>query len=238
MAQFTYEQEVLLEAQRFQRSLQKKSSIVKRTSKKIQSKINNKVPEKIHRVVTESIKRMIELALTSSNYIHPIEVETKWTFEEREIQVHERLEQYKKTAMLEGAGTGAGGIFLGMADFPLLLSIKMKFLFDTARIYGYDVEKYEERMYLLHIFMLAFSSDEKRSEVLRTVINWEEEKLSWREVDWKTLQLEYRDTIDLVKMLQLIPGFGAIVGAVANRRLLDQLGDTAIQMYRLRLLSK
>ncbi len=29
--------------------------------------------------------------------------------------------------MIEGAGTGAGGIFLGLSDFPLLLGIKVKF---------------------------------------------------------------------------------------------------------------
>ncbi|MRH44137.1 EcsC family protein [Aquibacillus halophilus] len=237
MSESTYEQKALNEAQRFQRSLQKKSSIVKRTSKSIQSKINNRVPEKVHRVVTESVKKMIELALTSSNYIHPIDVQTDWIFEEKENQVNQRLKQYKKTAMLEGAGTGAGGIFLGIADFPLLLSIKMKFLFDTARIYGYDVDKYEERMYVLHIFMLAFSSDEKRGDVLTTLIDWEKEKDVLKEVDWKMLQLEYRDSIDFVKMMQLIPGFGAIVGAFANRKLLDQLGDTAIQIYRLRILS-
>ena len=32
-----------------------------------------------------------------------------------------------KIAAAEGAGTGAGGILLGLADFPLLLTIKIKF---------------------------------------------------------------------------------------------------------------
>ena len=32
-----------------------------------------------------------------------------------------------KIAAAEGAGTGAGGILLGLADFPLLLGIKIKF---------------------------------------------------------------------------------------------------------------
>lgn len=39
-------------------------------------------------------------------------------------------------------------------------------------------------------------------------------------------------------MLQLLPGIGAMVGAVANYNLLDQLGETAMNSYRLRLLSK
>ena len=51
-----------------------------------------------------------------------------------------------KIAAAEGAGTGAGGILLGLADFPLLLTIKIKFLFDAATLYGFDTSKQEERL--------------------------------------------------------------------------------------------
>ncbi len=40
--------------------------------------------------------------------------------------------------------------------------------------------------------------------------------------------------MDLAKLAQLIPVIGAAVGAVANYRLTDYLGKTAIQCYRLR----
>ncbi|GGD23965.1 EcsC family protein [Pontibacillus salipaludis] len=231
-----YEERKYQEALRFVKGMEKRSSIVQRKSKVIQTTMNNWVPERIHKVVSGSVKQMIELSLTGSHYIYPIQVKDAWTLKEREEQVEERLKYYKRTAALEGAGTGAGGIVLGVADFPLLLSIKMKFLFDTARIYGFSVEEYEERLFVLHVFMLAFSSDEKRKEVLRRVLNWSNEKETIKDVDWKTLQLEYRDSIDFVKMLQLIPGFGAFVGAWANTKLLEQLAETAQNAYRLRLM--
>jgi len=234
----SYEKKALQDAKRWVKQMEKRSSLLQRTSKRMQTAVNEKIPDRVHAVVTDSIKRMIELSLTSSHYIYPIEVNPSWSLKEKEEAVEERLKQYKRTAAIEGAGTGAGGIFLGLADFPLLLSIKMKFLFDVGRIYGYDVRKYEERMYLLHLFILAFSSDEKRQDVLNSVLNWEQNKEQWREVDWKTLQLEYRDSIDFAKVLQLIPGFGAIVGAVANFRFLEKLGETATNAYRLRLLDK
>ncbi|MBM7571458.1 EcsC family protein [Aquibacillus albus] len=233
-----YEQQALREALRYEKSLQRRASIIKRSTKKIQTKVNQKIPNRIHTIVTESIKKMIELALTTSSYIRVIDVNQAWRLEERESVIRERIKQYKQTAMLEGAGTGAGGLWLGAADFPLLLSIKMKLLFDIGQIYGYNVKDYQERMYLLHVFMLAFSSEEKQREVMQILNNWEKEQRLWKEVDWKTLQLEYRDTIDFVKMLQLIPGFGAVVGAIVNRQLLDQLGEAAMNMYRLRLLKK
>src|SRR5690606_34483057 len=130
---------------------------------------------------------------------------------------------YRKTAVIEGAGTGAGGILLGIADFPLLLSIKMKFLFEAAAVYGFDTSEYEERLFILHVFQLAFSSDEKRKETFYIIEDWEEQKKSLVDMDWRVFQQEYRDYIDLVKMFQLIPGIGAVVGAYANYNLLDQL---------------
>ena len=94
---------------------------------------------------------------------------------------------------------------LGLVDFPLLLSIKMKFLFEAAAVYGFDTNEYEERLFILHVFQLAFSSDETRKETLSIIENWEEKKLWIAEMDWRDFQQEYRDYIDLVKMFQLIP---------------------------------
>ena len=139
---------------------------------------------------------------------------------------------------MEGAGTGAGGILLGLADFPLLLSIKMKFLFDVAAIYGFDTKAYDERLFLLHVFQLAYSSDTLRQETLEKIENWEEMKHTLTDMDWQVFQQEYRDHIDLAKMLQLLPGIGAAVGAYANYNLLDQLGETAMNAYRLRILKE
>ena len=68
------------------------------------------------------------------------------------------------------------------------------------------------------------------------ILNWEQEKERFSEIDWDSFQQEYRDTIDLVKMFQLIPGFGAAVGAYANRQLLDQLGETAKNAFRIRVM--
>ncbi|WP_226576752.1 EcsC family protein [Halobacillus litoralis] len=231
-----YEQRVKKEALRWSKSLDKRSTILHRTSKQFQTKINKKIPDRIHSIVTESIRTMIKAAMTSSEYIRPVEVDPKWSFQEREEKVKQLLKDYKWTASIEGAGTGVGGLWLGMVDFPLLLSIKMKFLFDAAQIYGLNIHSYEERAYLLHVFMLAYSSDAARGEIKERLIHWDETPIDQKHVDWQTLQVEYRDTLDFMKILQLVPGFGAVVGYVANRRLLEQLGETTIQSCRLRLI--
>ena len=38
----------------------------------------------------------------------------------RENMIRKKIENYKKTAAVEGGVTGAGGILLGLVDFPVL----------------------------------------------------------------------------------------------------------------------
>jgi hypothetical protein len=233
-----YEENALGELINWQREISKKPSIINRMTKGIQRKTNSLIPEKAHKIITETIKNMARAVLVGSEYItrQPL---IRTSLEEREKQVLEKLNFYRKAAVVEGAGTGAGGILLGLADFPLLLSIKMKFLFDVASLYGYDVKDYRERLYILYVFQLAFSSRQRQVDLYYQMSNWDNYvsslPMDMNDFDWRTFQQEYRDYIDLAKLMQLVPGIGAVVGAYANYKLLDKLGDTAINAYRMRV---
>ncbi|WP_042144419.1 EcsC family protein [Paucisalibacillus sp. EB02] len=233
-----YELKAYDEVQAWRTKIMKRSGMVNRLAKKAQNKINGIIPEKAHQIITQSIKQMVKATLVGSNITMKKVISTGTSLYDRDELTKEKLSTYRKTATVEGAGTGAGGIFLGLADFPLLLSIKMKFLFEAASIYGFDTKEYEERLFILHIFQLAFSSDDKQRETLFIIENWEEQKAKLIDMDWRVFQQEYRDYIDFVKMLQLVPGIGAVVGAYANYNLLDHLGETAMNVYRLRILSE
>lgn len=230
-----YSQIVESELEAWKRKMIKRSSLLNRMSKTAQTKVNELIPEKVHTIMTESIKNMVKATLVGSNMTTNKQQAVGISLYERDELLKQKLSTYRKTAVIEGAGTGAGGILLGIADFPLLLSIKMKFLFEAAAVYGFDTSEYEERLFILHVFQLAFSSDEKRKETFYIIEDWEEQKKSLVDMDWRVFQQEYRDYIDLVKMFQLIPGIGAVVGAYANYNLLDQLGETAMNAYRLRM---
>ncbi|HWO98799.1 MAG TPA: EcsC family protein [Bacillus sp. (in: firmicutes)] len=231
-----YEQKVLGEMMNWKAAMDKKSPVLQRMAKKVQVKINDKIPEKIHEMITESIKKMVQATIIGSNLTTKPKDTVNLSLQQKEQMVSKTIEQYKKTAAVEGAGTGAGGFLWGLADFPLLLSIKMKCLFDIASIYGFDIKKVEERIFVLYIFHLAFCSDELRPVILEKLEKWNSEPQETKEVNWRAFQQEYRDYIDFVKMFQLMPVIGAVVGAVANYRLLDHLGETAMNVYRLRLL--
>jgi hypothetical protein len=194
-------------------------------------------PEKVHLAITATIKQMIRGVLFGAKWTTR-DQKTLLSLEESDRLVEEKIRLYRNTAAAEGAITGAGGILLGLADFPLLIAIKIKLLFEIASTYGFSVNDYKERVYILHIFQLAFSSAKHRKNVFMTMKNWDEKSKSLPEdinqFEWRSFQQEYRDYIDLAKLAQLIPVIGAPVGAVVNYRLIRKLGFTAKMAYHMR----
>lgn len=208
-----------------------------RTTKKVQKKVNNIIPEKVHKVITKAIKEITRAVIFGSTFTTK-KRNSKKSIEEIENKVKERINFYSSSAAVEGAATGFGGFLLGLADFPLWLTLKMKMLFEIASHYGYDTKDYKERLYILHIFQLTFSSQQHRNEVFTTMDDWQVKKEhlpdDFNAFDWRTFQLEYRDYIDIAKLLQLLPGVGAIAGALVNHKLTNKLGKTAMNAYRMR----
>jgi hypothetical protein len=233
-----YEKTVGEELKRWKKRMQAKPSLVNRLSKSMQVKINSVIPEKVHIAITAAIKQMTRAVCFGAEFTakEPLE---NGSLEEREQKVIERIKFFSNTAAAEGAITGAGGILLGLADFPLWLTLKMKMLFEIAAIYGIDVKRYQERIFILYIFELTFSSQKNRNQIFKILDDWDNYERTLPEdinqFDWRIFQQEYRDYIDIAKMLQLVPGIGAPVGAIVNHRLTKKLGETAMNAYRLRI---
>jgi hypothetical protein len=236
-----YEQLAYAELSAWQIKMRKQPSIGSRVAKYAQTKINNVIPEKVHQGITFAIEKMVKGVLFGSRYLTSAPLQGA-SLEVREALVRKKIEAYRNTASAEGAITGAGGILMGFADFPAFLTIKIKLLFEVAALYGYQVKDYKERLFILHIFQLAFSSQKGRNEVVELVADWKNYSQNLSEdvddFDWRKFQLEYRDFIDLAKMAQLVPVIGAGVGAIANYKLVNLLGDTAMNCYRLRYFGK
>lgn len=228
----------MAELAQWRKKMVRRPSLFGKFSKRIQTKLNNWIPEKVHSAITATIKQMIRAVLFGSKYTSSQKLPYN-SLSEIETAVKAKIEIYRNTAAVEGGITGAGGILLGLVDFPVLLGIKIKLLFEIGLMYGFNLDDYKERVYLLHIFELAFSGDVHRKNVFLKMENWNEKKKqlpdSIDNFDWRTFQQEYRDYIDLAKMAQLIPVIGAPVGVLVNYRLLEKLGTTAINAYRMRL---
>jgi hypothetical protein len=237
----SYEEIAESELKMWQRKMLQRPSLFSKFSKRIQTKINSWIPEKVHKAITITIKQMIKGVLFGAKYTTAKPL-LNMSLLVRENMVRKKIENYKTTAAVEGGVTGAGGILLGFVDFPVLIGIKIKLLFDIAVLYGFDVNDYKERVYLLHIFELAFSSDSHRRDVYLEMIDWENKSKQLpddlNQFDWRNFQQEYRDYLDIAKMAQLIPVIGAPIGFVVNSRLIKKLGTTAMNAYRMRLTDK
>ncbi|OXM87325.1 EcsC family protein [Paenibacillus rigui] len=240
-----YEQQIARELRLWEKELLKPPGFLEKTSKAVSVRINQVIPDKVHQTITATVKGIVQTALFSIEYMPKHPPLLGLTLAMRDHKSEELLAFYKKLAAAEGAGTGAGGILLGLADFPILIGIKMKFLFELAHLYGHSTQDYRERLYILHVFQLAFSSQRKRPALLETLRSWPVTSRTLppaesyaQHIDWLQLQQEYRDTIDFRKMLQLVPGIGAVVGAWANYGLLEELGRIGMNCYRMRWLEQ
>lgn len=233
-----YEQQIKTDLKLWQRRMQSRPSLFNKLSKSVQNRVNNIIPPKVHKAITVAIKGMVQGVLFGSKYTVPRRAPFS-SLQETEEAVLKRISFYKKTAAAEGGITGAGGLLMGLADFPILLAMKIKLLFDIATFYGFDTKDYKERLYILHIFQLAFSSQQHRRKVYEQMEEWDLKSRQLpddsREFDWQSFQQEYRDHIDLAKLGQLIPVIGAAVGVVVNYRLVKKLGETAMNAYRMRI---
>lgn len=232
-----YEERARFELNVWKDAMIKRPNILEKASKGVQYKINGILPDKYHEILTSTIKNFTKFVLYGSKYITKSPL-TNLSLEEREKLLEEKSNYYKTAATIEGAATGAGGIMLGLADLPMLMSIKIKFLYDIASIYGYNVNDYFERLYILNIFELAFSSKEHRNKVFHRLENWDNYVSTLpRDInsfDWRAFQQEYRDYLDIAKLLQLVPGIGTFVGSYVNNKLLKKLSITAKNAYRMR----
>lgn len=236
-----YEDKVFDELKNWKKSILAPPSMLGSLAKSAQTRINEMIPDRVHDMITQAVKRMINTVLFGA-HLTTLPAPREESLSIIENKVKEKIDFYSRTAAAEGAVTGYGGILMGMADLPLWLGIKIKMLYEISNLYGYDLSDYKERIYLLHIFQLTFSRHKQKKEIFRRMQQWNEVEKNLpdeiHQFDWRSFQIEYRDYLDLAKLLQLIPGFGAIIGFYVNHHLTNKLGIYAMNSYRLRRFDK
>lgn len=238
-----YEDIVREDIQQWENGLYRTPGFLEKASKKVGDKINSYIPVKLQNTITGTVKAIVRTTLFGAEYTPKREVQRSLTLKQADDQAREVISLYQKIATAEGAGTGAGGILFSAVDFPALIAIKMKLLFELAHVYGYSIKTFSERIFILTLFQLTYSEMNKRRVILSTIHNWQLEKQQWasdteyyKHMDWESFQREYRDAIDFRKMLQMIPGIGAVAGAWANHSIVEELGKFAMNSYRIRRL--
>lgn len=210
-----------------------------RATRGTQDRINRAIPERVHATVTAGVQAMTKGILTGADVLaRPAPRGSLAAAEARSLAV---LKAHRNAASVEGGVAGAGGFLLAAADFPALMAIKVRMLAEIVAAHGWGGGSARERLFLLHVFHLAFASARRRPRALEALDDWiagVNQPDLVADYDWRTFQIEYRDHIDLAKLAQMLPVIGALVGAVVNWRLTERLGETAIMACRMRWLAE
>lgn len=105
-----YTEQAIDELKLWQKKMLKKPSFTSKVTKGLQNKVNNLIPDKANIVITEAIKNTVKVVLLGSEFTTKLPL-MNVSLEERERLVKEKLNSYRKAAVLSGAGTGAGDCF-------------------------------------------------------------------------------------------------------------------------------
>jgi EcsC protein family len=138
-------------------------------------------------------------------------------------------------ATIEGALTGAGGIWTTLLDVPLLFTLCLRTIIKTGRCYGYALDKPADKAWILGALAVALSSTrEKRTEL--TARLREIEDLLLEETQEQVLIEETASLLTQIELFEDIPVFGAATGALLNLSVAHRTDVTARHLFQERWL--
>ena len=146
----------------------------------------------------------------------------------------------KGIAFVEGGALGLLGI--GLPDIPMFIAVILRGLYKIALSYGFDYNRYPEKIYMLKLIQVALSPEEER-----LALNAELDKLG-RDIQndsWSgSLEAEISSTAKmlsgsllLAKFIQGLPIVG-VSGAVFNYVSYNKISKFALIKYKKRYLEE
>ena len=166
----------------------------------------------------------------------------------------------KYVGMAAGEGAAVGGaLFLGpaaviaavAADIPAFAALGMRAIGEYATYYGFDVQDYNERLFILEVLNYASSRNGSPKNKILTNKNLNEiMQLIAKRATWKQLNeklpiqvirgISEQLTINLTKtrLSALIPVIGMAFNGGFNAFMMKNICDTAYMLYRERFLDR
>ncbi len=156
--------------------------------------------------------------------------------------------KYKGWAAGQGAALGVAGGATAWADVPLVLSEALRAIAEYATYCGFDMSLQQERIYAMQVLSYASSpAGAAKGEMIRHLNKVGVQlakRATWKELERSLFVRTLREIAQSVgirltkaKLAQVVPVAGAVVGAGFNAWYLNQVCDTAFNLYRERFIN-
>jgi hypothetical protein len=156
--------------------------------------------------------------------------------------------KYKGAALVEGAATGAAGLFGIPPNVIALLTLNLRAIGEYATYCGFDISRQEERLFAMNVLGLASSpTDASKALAMAQLVRIAQDvakKRTWKQLEQHALvkviqQISKALGIRLTKakLAQVVPAAGALVGGGFDAYYTSKVCDACYFLYRERLLA-
>lgn len=198
------------------------------------------IPDRIALAAIETAYKASDLSATEKDIKVQAVVDDLTKLRDGPLEVCDRLSRRVGTiargvATIEGALTGAGGVWTTLLDVPLLFTLCLRTIIKTGRCYGYPLDRPTDRAWVLGAFAVALSSTKQRRIELAARLR-EIEDMMIEVTEQQVVVEEAASLLTQIEVFEDIPVFGAATGALLNLATLHKTDETARRLFQERWL--
>jgi EcsC protein family len=214
--------------------------LLHRVTKPVAKFVELIIPDAVALSAIEAVYKASELAASQRDIKLSAGVSDLSELRQKPLQVCDDLSRRVGTlgqgvAMLEGALTGAGGVWTTLLDIPLLYAVCIGTIIKVGHCYGYALDRPTDKAWVLGALTVALSdSRENRTELmvnLRTI-----EDLLLEDIQEDIVVEATASLLTQVEIFEDIPLFGAAGGSFLNLWVAHRADVTARYLFQERWL--
>jgi hypothetical protein len=214
--------------------------IFRRAAQPIAKVVEAVVPDQFALAAINAAYKASELSATRSDIMLQAGVSDLSELKHKPMEVCDALSRRvgtlaQGTAVVEGALTGAGGVWTTLLDVPLLFTLCIRTIIKTGHCYGYELDRPTDKAWVLGALAVALSSTKERRTELMARLR-EIEHLLLEETQEQVVVEETASLLTQIEVFEDVPVFGAATGALLNLSTAHRADVTARHLFQERWL--
>jgi len=214
--------------------------LFRRAAEPVAKAVELVVPDQIALLAIDTAYKASDRAATQGDIRAQAEVSDIAELRHAPLELCDRLSRRvgafaRGIAAVEGAVTGAGGIWTTLLDVPLLFGLCLRTIIKTGRCYGYALDRPADKAWVLAAFAVSLSSTKQKRADLMARLR-EIEDLLLEETQEQLVVEEAAALLTQIELFEDIPVFGAATGALLNLSVAHKTAVTARHLFQERWL--